>query len=245
MPSFKEVSISFMKKGKIKTRNKQISKTEALMSKVVTDTVIITSGRCDVVDNDNVERIQGWLSKYILTKFQINEDEPLQLIVLKRFKRILLICPSHDLSQHVMAASHASEVEKLNFSYSLQDGYNNLAKEYLKVPESEKMFLISPPASPPPEFDFSKCEDAPQRHVQSHIQQQQQQRMKAGHLLPNNPDEDSNGTFTLLKSKVGAITINRCPTNEDCGNKRLADHVKTALPPKSIFDSDDDEGTTC
>ena len=140
-----------------------------IRDRVITDTIIITSDKCDIIDNDNVERIQAWLSKSILMKFQINESEPLQLIILKRFKRILLICPNHVISQHVMDASHASEVEKFNFSYSLQDGHKNSTKQYLKVPESEKMFLISPPASPPPEFDFTKCEDAPQRHVQSHI----------------------------------------------------------------------------
>lgn len=218
------------------------------MGKVITDTIIITSDKCDIIDNDNVERIQAWLSKSILMKFQINENEPLQLIILKRFKRVLLICPNHVISQHVMDASHASEVEKFNFSYSLQDGHKNSTKQYLKVPESEKMFLISPPASPPPEFDFTKCEDAPQRHVQSHIQREQQQRMEASHLLPNNPDKDNNGTFTLLKSKVGAITIDRCPTNGGDGQMQLAGHVKTAFPPKSIFDTDDDDeddGTTC
>lgn len=211
------------------------------MGKVVTDTVIITSNKCDVVDNGSVEIIQAWLSKNILMKFQINENQPLQLIILKRFKRILLICPNHDLSEHVMDASLAGEVNKFNFSYSLQDGYRDLTKQHLRVPESEKMFLISPPASPPPEFDFSKCEDAPQRHIQSHIQKEQQRRMEAGHLLPKNPDEGDNGTFTLLKSKVGAITIDRCPTNDGYGQTQLADHVKTAFPPKSIFDTDDDD----
>ena len=77
------------------------------MGNIITDTIIITSDKCDIVDNDNVERIQVWLSKNILRKFQINENEPLQLIILKRFKRILLICPSHDISQHVMDASRA------------------------------------------------------------------------------------------------------------------------------------------
>lgn len=211
------------------------------MGNIITDTIIITSDKCDIVDNDNVERIQVWLSKNILRKFQINENEPLQLIILKRFKRILLICPSHDISQHVMDAPRALEMENFNFSYSLQDGQRNLTKQYLKVPESEKMFLISPPASPPPEFDFSKCEDAPQRHIQSHIQQDQQQRLEASQLLPNNPDKNNNGTFTLLKSKVGAITIDRCPTNDGNGQMQLADHVKTAFPPKSIFDTDDDD----
>ncbi|CAI4034615.1 hypothetical protein SMKI_11G0610 [Saccharomyces mikatae IFO 1815] len=211
------------------------------MDEIITDTIIITSSKCDIVHNDNVGKIQAWLCKRILMKFQINENDPIQLIILKRLKRILLICPNHDISRHIMNASHTSEVEKFNFNYSLQDGHKNIAKQYLKVPESEKMFLISPPASPPPEFDFTKCEDAPQRHVQSCIQQEQQQRMKANHLLPKGPDKESNGTFTLLKSKAGAITIDRCPTNDADGQIRLADHVKTAFPPKSIFDSDNSD----
>ena len=137
---------------------------------LVTDTVIVTATDIDVTAPSTIDALQQWLTEKILLHYQVNIDDPLQIIILNKFKRVLLICPDHQISQRIMETSRESSdsLRCLHFNYSMIDGKYTSKKEYLQLPPQKKLFLISPPPSPPPEFDYSLCEGPPNAMTGSH-----------------------------------------------------------------------------
>lgn len=230
---------------------------------MVTDTIVVTSNQknLDITKPNIVKVLQEWLGSTILLKHEILPNNPIELIILRKFKRILIISPNVEVSNDIMRLfqteikqnDKAYILKDLQFSYFVTNTHriksdpnnpnyniNQDQKEYLKLPPSDKLFLISPPSSPPPEFDYSRCEEVPQVTPNTfHIGDHPNPTVSDG--LEIEPTSSNPKTYTLLTSDVANIVINRCETignNNDTYS--TIHHVKTAVPPRSIFDTDEE-----
>ncbi|CCK70992.1 Rcn1p KNAG_0F03300 [Huiozyma naganishii CBS 8797] len=203
---------------------------------LATDTIVITGRKGVLIDNDAVSLIQNWLSDTVLLSHTVLRDNPLQLIVLRKFQKILLISPATDLSRSIMhVAENDDELLSSNFqfTYSLTNTAATCEKDYLKLPERDHLFLISPPTSPPPEFDYTRCEERPStiENVTTHLPRSH---------MSGEADDDKG---VLLVSDVGSITIDRCQTqksDDEMVPVMALEQRRTAAPPRSLFDSDDE-----
>ncbi|CCD24051.1 Rcn1p NDAI_0C03910 [Naumovozyma dairenensis CBS 421] len=199
----------------------------------VTDTVIVTSDKVNVTDRDIVEVIQKWLTDTVLLEFDVLPDLPIEIVILGSMKRLLIICPNHAISKYIKEMEPKPDNLPLNIGYSLVDGRATAApKKYLELPPHETLFLVSPPASPPPEFDYSKCEGPPSSLTHpSHDEKQQHTTLREETLKEP-------GTYTLIDSKSGRITVDTCAQADRPVHMTL-EQVRTAFPPKSMFDDED------
>ncbi|SMN20820.1 similar to Saccharomyces cerevisiae YKL159C RCN1 Protein involved in calcineurin regulation during calcium signaling [Maudiozyma saulgeensis] len=203
----------------------------------VTNTIIVTSGsQLDVTDSKHVNVLNEWLALTVLQQYTITNDNPLQLIILKNFKRILLISSNHEISKSIMDISRDPMVSMFKFSYSLADTSNSLSKQYLELPKGERLFLISPPTSPPPGFDYSKCEEVPNRDSVSRSHLNDQPHLYE--IINNNGNDQQPREITLLDCNTGKIVVNTCKNIDDA--EVGIQLIPTAMPPKSIFDDDED-----
>lgn len=194
---------------------------------MITNTIIVTSNKDNIIENVNV--LQDWLMENILQRQQVTSKNPMQLIILRNLQRVLIISPTQQISQLIMSLSGTLKAS-LRFTYSLTDSSDDSAIDYLSVPKSEKMFLISPPTSPPPEFDYSKCE-APPPCLPTTTKTENEE-----------PDPDAEAVFTLLSSKIANITVEHCAGGTSPQTTLRDEHYqRTALPPISSFSSDEED----
>lgn len=195
-----------------------------------TDTIIITSSRLNVTAQETVESIKMFLYDHVLAKAQVLKDNPMQLVALPNFKRLIIVCPDVSLARKVMKERlNCKDLEGIRFNYSLANTSVREKKQHLELPLARTLFLVSPPTSPPPEFDYSKLEDGPNMHP--------------GHTtFPALNKEYVTGTepghFTVVENKFGKITVDVCG-DESEGTNPSVERVKTGRPPRSIFDYDD------
>ncbi|CAB4254942.1 similar to Saccharomyces cerevisiae YKL159C RCN1 Protein involved in calcineurin regulation during calcium signaling [Maudiozyma barnettii] len=206
----------------------------------VTNTIIVTSvSQLNVTDSEQVKLLNEWLALTVLQQYTITNDNALQLIILKNFKRILLISPTHEISKSIMDVSRDLIVSKFKFSYSLTDTSNSLEKQYLELPKGERLFLISPPTSPPPGFDYSRCEEVPNTESVSKTHLTEQPHL---YDVINDDGKDLNNQqpreITLLDCNTGKIVVNTCKNYDDPNVESKL--IPTSMPPKSIFDDDED-----
>lgn len=217
-----------------------------LDSEMITDTIVITSNipDVDVTTDKTVEIIQHWLGETILLSHEVLAANPIQVIILRTFKRILIISPNAETSKDIMDLFQMKQevmergLQDLQFNYTLTnthgENFTEVEKDYLQLPPADKLFLISPPSSPPPEFDYSKCEDIPKINNNNHLGS----RCDPLHEGDNGPTP---GTYTLLTSDVANIVIDSCADLEtDLNPGTTVNNIKTAVPPRSIFDTDEE-----
>lgn len=196
-----------------------------------TNTIIITSAKTDVSAPATVERVRAFLNDSILSQYEISPSNALQLITLTNFRRLVLIFPTLSLAQRAMSAKNEDKaVDDLQFSYSLVDTDYQDQKQHLDLPPHRKLFLVSPPVSPPPEFDYSRLEESPGRAFEH----------ATHHQIPsavNAPPEHR----VLLDHPIGTITLDYCGGSAapNGGAELSVEHLRTGMPPRSIFDEDE------
>ncbi|ODV68380.1 hypothetical protein HYPBUDRAFT_151876 [Hyphopichia burtonii NRRL Y-1933] len=104
------------------------------------------------------------------------DNSLLELISLPKFNRILIICESSQLAIHIRhMLKSSSNWNYLRITYSIRDNQMSItsnphyliqqdSKQYLELPLElgSRRFLISPPLSPPAEWDhWDKVEEGP------------------------------------------------------------------------------------
>ncbi|QLL33445.1 hypothetical protein HG536_0E03560 [Torulaspora globosa] len=180
----------------------------------VTNTIIVTSNADNVLDK--TEPLKRWLSDKVLTNIPITSRNPVEMVVLRDFQRVMIISPTREASQEILRAlQNGGTPFCLAYAYSQTDTCDRDSPDYLTVPKSEKMFLISPPSSPPPEFDYARCEQPP---PPSHVQ--------------GLPHAEGSEFLTLLDNKIASIALQLCDTEQPPG-PRTSSYRRTARPPQS------------
>ena len=133
-------------------------------------------------------------------------------------------------------------------------GPGNNSKQYLELPEHRTIFLISPPTSPPPEFDYSRCEEEPSKetfaindHLSGSNSTGSNVNVNIEYMVAvaggKEVEVENEKEITLIESKSGKITVSPCSNGSGIGGgggATIPRIVPTALPPKSIFDTDDE-----
>lgn len=134
------------------------------MARFPTNTLILTNISDALLDDPSP-----------LMQFLANSQQVCELISLKRFGRILLICDNIHDSQNIKRLLESNDPwSDFLVSFSIQDNEvsNKYGVEtqmdYLELPaeNGNKRFLISPPLSPPPEWDhWDKVEEGPNKQT--------------------------------------------------------------------------------
>lgn len=196
-----------------KPRALQITATQATKQLMagLTNTIIVTSNTDDVLDK--LEPLKQWLTERVLSQLHITAQHPVEIIVLRNFQRVMIISPTRQTSQQILQTLQNGDPPfSLSYNHSMADT-DDQSVDYLKVPKSEKMFLISPPTSPPPGFDYSRCEQPPPR----------------AHTVDQQPHAEGSEFLTLLDSKIASIALQRC---EDTAKPASTSYTPTQMPPR-------------
>lgn len=113
-----------------------------------------------------------------LVEFLSKKNYTIELVALPKFGRILVICDIAENSQEVLQSlKHSGEWGHLGITYSIRDNHWSIlgsdadlfaskvdSKDYLELPleDGSRRFLISPPLSPPAEWDhWDRVEEGP------------------------------------------------------------------------------------
>ncbi|SCU86758.1 LAMI_0D03510g1_1 [Lachancea mirantina] len=205
-----------------------------------TNTIIITSDAIEVAETQYVTKIQRFLSDTTLKRHNVAAPNAIQILPLRGLQRVVIVFPDVKMSCEFMDAvrdTDCGEDVRLNFSMLNTDATHSESK-YLKLPPHEKLFLVSPPASPPPEFDYSRLEDPP---VRSWPENRQSRDVCENSIDSNSPAR------VLLQHPAGTIVIDQ---HQEFSRDTLQDDdvpfqsvasFKTGMPPKSTFDTSSDE----
>lgn len=192
-------------------------------STFITDTVIITSKTQNVCSQPIFNEIVEHIQTYIVNVNEINDSNPLEIASLPGFRRIVVISPSHRISVQVRAL--ARDMPDYTFGFSMTDHHTNctgsthLRNSSLKVPETNRVFLVSPPASPPSDFDYSRLEETP----------------NSSSLHTLEPSNNCAGNpCTLLDNGQVQITLN--PSQTQGTSTKSVTTIKTSMPSSSTFD---------
>ncbi|CAH2354163.1 calcipressin-like protein [[Candida] railenensis] len=228
------------------------------MSRSPTDTLILTGLEEDLL-NDPKPIIQ----------FLAQKKREIEFITLPKFGRILLLCASKieaEITYQDLKDSNYGT--QFNISYSIKDNDTLIRStattsdefvEYLELPSEHgsKRFLISPPLSPPPEWDhWQKAEEGPSKQTLhsaeelSHLlwerlghRDESEDRVRKYEPEDNDPQKTTNKQesvvhdlkvdpevlFRDIDNGVPAIILDSVKTNNETTPKRIV--CKTAMPP--------------
>lgn len=134
------------------------------MVRLPTNTLIITQANDDLLRDPQP-----------LLHFLAEHEKNCELISLNRFGRILLICEDLNIARDILNLLKTSkEFNHIKVTYSIQDNevgpkYEvQKTVEYLELPSEDgsRRFLISPPLSPPAEWDhWDRAEEGPNKQA--------------------------------------------------------------------------------
>ncbi|KAH3673077.1 hypothetical protein WICMUC_003910 [Wickerhamomyces mucosus] len=216
----------------------------------VTNTLIVTNLSSFLLkDSQFINDIQQSIINELVA--QTASDIPIKFIILPKLKRILITFPEYSQSQIVLHYLQAW-LQKLDSNakvgYSLIDSPQEDIN-HLTIPKHSKMFLISPPVSPPPEFDYDRVEEEPNKlqiytleEIQS-LQSQYQGHLRTSSQASKHANQPLEIVLKDSQETTPKITLH--PTID--GNEShfietaLKSHERrTPIPPKSVFDDVDD-----
>ncbi|SCU86944.1 LAME_0D08196g1_1 [Lachancea meyersii CBS 8951] len=227
---------------------------------MVSNTVIITSRRKNAAENPSLELIREFLEAIVLTRFQVTATCPMQLVALPTLQRCVLVCPSLEIAQEaILLHSQWPQLDAFQFQFSAAASQPPLAapKQFLELPKQRALFLVSPPVSPPPEFDYSRLEESPNRHQGlrpvGHVGAFPAASSKSSHHLhPHHHQVLLHHPSTSITLDTAAVeTEKRLDTEPNLsvhGDANVhahelqlpsIDQFRTAVPPRSIFDDCD------
>lgn len=201
-----------------------------------------------------------------LALFLAQSEIELELVSLPKFGRIILLCKNSQdasiigtkLAQLTSWCSKQGNEAKIVVSFSLQNNHwhhDTTAEkevEYLELPlENEsRRFLISPPLSPPPEWDhWHRTEEGPNRktipspHELSHLLWERLGGFQGEEAVPYTEDEKEEKKavniahepeilFENVDNGVPVILLDAAPGNTE--KTALRSIAKTAMPPMDI-----------
>lgn len=205
---------------------------------MATNTLIITSKEKNVAESTVLEELRDFLESHVLSRFTVTHADAMQLVALPAMQRLVLVCPTSEIAQSALTAkSQCTSLDDLKFQFSLVDTTTASQKQYLELPSHQSFFLVSPPTSPPPEFDYSRLEEHPNREKGlvpvSHLNEK---------MSPQSPHPA--GHHVLLETPNASITLDSCATDSEMGFGGLghvsAATIRTGMPPRSIFDDIED-----
>lgn len=223
-------------------QNAQQQRFSFQMSRQPTNTIIVTK-----VDP------QLLLEPQPVIQCLANNNFVVELIALPKFQRILIICENTRVSSKV--ASILSDHFPFSITYSIKDvalavtagpEYANNDKDFLELPleSGSRRFLISPPLSPPAEWDhWDKIEEGPNQqtvyapHELSHLlwerlgnRDSNTVRKFHGEAAPINLDLEPMLLFENIDNGVPAIILDSAEKGEEPQTQGRT-IAKTSMPP--------------
>jgi len=227
----------------------------------VTNTLILAGIPEDKLDDDQyINELQQEIIE------NIPNTDLVQFIILKTFKRILIIFNNKKSISKVFKFMKLKHDDVFTIGYSLNDYSSfDINDNYLELPDNSRMFLISPPASPPIDFNYDQVEEEPNKlQIYTHEELNEIFKKNNGeisNLISENLKKtqySNSKTSELLEKSIidfkNEIILN--DSNDDLKPKIILnpingenDHLigraiqsfKTSLPPKSVFDELDDD----
>ncbi|CCH45262.1 Calcipressin-like protein [Wickerhamomyces ciferrii] len=227
----------------------------------VTNTLILTG-----ISLENLENNQfiADLQQEIVSKISNDDSDFVQFVVLKTFRRILIIfnnkVSSIDLYKHFKNSRNDFKA-----GYSLHDYANfKIEDNSLELPDNSRMFLISPPASPPIDFDYDREEEEPNKTQiytheelkeifeknQKNLEDIVHENMKTTKYSNNESNNQQRSIMDFEKEIVlndsnddtkPKIILNPINGENDHLIGKAIQSFRTSLPPKSVFDEFDDD----
>lgn len=184
----------------------------------------------------------------------LNTDT-VQFIILKSLKRIILIFDN--LESSVKLYQVLREDKSFITGKSIHNYNNNIQDNYLKLPNNSRMFLISPPASPPPDFNYDQEEEEPNK-LQIYTPEELKESLlkynkELEKILRENKNKINESSWNEITEKEIVLNDNKENSNTPKiilhpikgHNDHLISHAiesfRTSLPARSIFDELDDE----
>jgi hypothetical protein len=191
----------------------------------------------------------------------------IQFIILKSLKRVVLIFNNKDSASKLYSVFKKENKEFVT-GFSLSDYNGDIQDNYLKLPENSRMFLISPPASPPSNFDYDQEEEEPNKSQIYTHQEIQESLLKYNKELKELLEKNDKDQLELNDTHWDQLEQKEIVLNDNHDNSQTPmiilhpikghnDHLishaiqsfKTSLPSRSIFDDlsdneyddDDDE----
>lgn len=185
-----------------------------------------------------------------------------QFVILKTFKRIIIVF--NNKTSGVKVHDYFKKTHSdFKTGFSLHDYASfDINDNYLELPDNSRMFLISPPASPPIDFNYDQTEEEPNK-LQIYTHEELNEIFKKNNedltdLVATNLKKTKYSTNNTQKRTIMDFTkeIILNDSNDDTKPKIILnpingenDHLigkaiqsfRTSLPPKSVFDDFDDD----
>ncbi|ANZ76374.1 BA75_04227T0 [Komagataella pastoris] len=167
------------------------------MQEVPTNTIILTGFEPGKLQDD--ELIVSHLKN--LVKKVTPPFETIKIIKLPKFQRVFLIF--EEITSSIAAYDYlTTELSSLTVGYSIRSNFIS-TQEFLQLPDQGTRFVISPPSSPPPEWDhYDKVEGGPDmREIHSPDELRGLLFRKLGDRITHYDGEEFETNYSVTKRK--------------------------------------------